>query len=474
MRHLFWVVLVGCGPADSDPAGDTDAADTDADTDTDTDTDSDTDADSDTDTDGDTDTDPHTDADTGCGEPDDVPVTGEITASDAYAVVQSSEDWGITYFGSFPSAEGPDGLYAAGEENLYLFEGDLLGELGPDDAAATFPITPYAFGGPGSGIGVTYGGPLTAAGSRDIVVSGRGMFKIYVLPADSAPGDLDEQATLAIHDEAAYPAGPRVSALADRNADRAAELVVAASEYEGEVYLFDGPFAGTRTLADADTRITSPAGGYFGDRIDSAGDLTGDGLDDVAVAAYGEGSTMEGPQGRVRVFDDLASSALTASDAAVTISGADGEELGAILRILHDLDDDGYDDLAFAGAWPYFSLYVELGPPDAPSAADADVRFEHPADETYLDPISLDFDGDGSQDFAVNWATSAAEPIVVHGPLVPGAYDVDADATAWVAPHDTFGWYHIAPLTSPCDGSDDLIVLLSEYWRALYIFDGVR
>jgi hypothetical protein len=80
----------------------------------------------------------------------------------------------------------------------------------------------------------------------------------------------------------------------DVDGDGADDLVVSDLNSKGTVYLYDGAFGGTVTLSSYVTAtLTGPASGsYFGVSVDIAGDLDGDGYDDVLVGApYTTGST---------------------------------------------------------------------------------------------------------------------------------------------------------------------------------------
>ena len=90
-------------------------------------------------------------------------------------------------------------------------------------------------------------------------------------------------------------AGGSVSGAGDVNGDGWDDLLVGAP-YEdsggsgaGAAYLVLGPVSGTVDLAAANAKLTGEAGSdWAGYSVSGAGDVNGDGSDDLLVGAYGE------------------------------------------------------------------------------------------------------------------------------------------------------------------------------------------
>ncbi|MFT5587402.1 MAG: hypothetical protein ACI9VR_005012, partial [Cognaticolwellia sp.] len=88
----------------------------------------------------------------------------------------------------------------------------------------------------------------------------------------------------------------------------------------------------------------------FGYAISSAGDLDGDGYDDLMVGAHFD-NDMGLDSGSVYVYYGSASGLDTASEQKLTASdGASSDRFGSALAGGQDFDGDGYDDVA-VGAW---------------------------------------------------------------------------------------------------------------------------
>ncbi len=146
--------------------------------------------------------------------------------------------------------------------------------------------------------------------------------------------------------------GYAVTDVGDLDGDGLAEIAVSAPwEGPGRVYLFlsstlrdeDGNLFGVRTTADASLTITGEAeGDLFGFSIASAGDIDGDGYDDLIVGAPGHdaGAANNISLGKVYLYSGFDGSLL----GSIT-GGSAGDALGSSVSAAGDIDSDGLADI---------------------------------------------------------------------------------------------------------------------------------
>jgi hypothetical protein len=157
----------------------------------------------------------------------------------------------------------------------------------------------------------TIGGDLDADGRDDIAVGGphldhKSPGHVWVFYADSVPakGELDvakADATITA-ESTSDEVGSRVDSAGDLDADGIDDLVVSsyvASLYLGVVWGYYGPVSGTLSSdKDSSFRIEGDVDHALGSSVGLQRDLTGDGLDDLAVGAF-----FAKPNGKAFVFE---------------------------------------------------------------------------------------------------------------------------------------------------------------------------
>ena len=131
----------------------------------------------------------------------------------------------------------------------------------------------------------------------------------------------------------------------DGNGDQ--EIAIGAPGYNlsfGRVYLLDDPPQGTSSLASATAIYEGEAGGdVAGISVSSAGDLDGDGDDELVIGAT---QRLNTGAGRVYVIDGLQTGVHSLADAHAILDGeAANDWAGISTRGAGDTNGDGYDDL---------------------------------------------------------------------------------------------------------------------------------
>jgi len=193
-----------------------------------------------------------------------------------------------------------------------------------------------------------YADVLVGAPENDAVGSQSGAAYVVYGPVEGTIQLSNADATLLGENSGDY-AGRPVAWAGDVDGDGAEDMLVGArgnddgGDMAGAAYLLYGPVNGTIDLANADARfIGEAAGDRAGDSCSGAGDLDEDGLADVLVGGY---QYNTGLQGRIYVLSGPLFGTIDLSLADAELYGeSGGDYAGNSSSTAGDVNGDGYDD----------------------------------------------------------------------------------------------------------------------------------
>ena len=236
------------------------------------------------------------------------------------------------------------------------------------------------------------------------------------------------------------------------------------------IYAWDG--AAEASLADAQCLLEGEQiADYAGYVLARAGDLDGDGVDELAVAAIQ--SYLDGYNaGAVYLVPVTTTGTGTLADMDGALLGVGGQFAGLGLAPAGDLNGDGYADLLVGGGYGNSGggAWIAQGPVASRQAlADAEVRFTPETEGDHLGwavSSAGDFDADGAPDVAISaphasggGASYPGRAYLFRGPLAGAVSGASADL---VLPGEAVGNSAGAALAGGRDlnrdGYDDLVI----------------
>ena len=369
--------------------------------------------------------------------------------------------------------------WSSGKGRAYLAYGGLTsGDHAMTGAEYLFA---YSTSGGQLGYSVAGGGDFDGDGVDDFLLgepyayttTSRGGAVFVVLGPGTSMNMDDADAWLQGSSGNAY-LGTAVRFVDDVDGDGTDELVggspyhTDSKSYQGMVGLLYGGVTGGHS-ADV-TWLGAEVNDYLGDTGLGTGDMNGDGHADLAIGAWGDDSLANQGGSTYLSFGPLTDSITVGSSSDLWIRGAwPNGRLGTSV-VLHDVDDDGYDDLLTGAVFDDSynnnsgAAYLFLGPASGITRdTKADVTFGSTGNHYLGQDILVleDMDDDGEKEVAVSgWYGAYEEGRVMlwNGPFTGAAYD-DGDAFALMEGQysDHVGW-SLASLDWDGDGSPDLAV----------------
>ncbi|HWN83411.1 MAG TPA: integrin alpha, partial [Candidatus Udaeobacter sp.] len=245
---------------------------------------------------------------------------------------------------------------APGYDNGQEDEGRAYVFLGSAAGLATTPAWTaeinQAFGGFGQSVGAA--GDVNGDGFGDVIVgamfvlNGPNVQGAFVYHG-SASGLAASPAWIAENGQTSASFGLSVGTAGDVNGDGFDDVIVGAPDFdngqtdEGRAFVYQGSAAGL-SASPAWTAECNQTSASFGYSVSTAGDVNADGFDDVIVGAWQYDNNNQPNQGRAFVYHGSAAG-LSATAAWFGESGQQGANFGWSVANAGDLNGDGYADV---------------------------------------------------------------------------------------------------------------------------------
>ncbi|MCZ6687995.1 MAG: integrin alpha [Planctomycetota bacterium] len=317
---------------------------------------------------------------------------GKRIIADHGTIVESVENRNDGIEHSFLVREGPDGPFSLtmaikgeGYTSVSKKGADGVSFAGPSgDLLAYVDLTVY------DATGRELDARMRVDGRKlhlDVLESGE--YPIYVDPLGLNPAWTADPT-----DQGGAFFGGSVSSAGDVNGDGYDDVIIGADVWdsgsyidEGKAYVYHGGSSGLATTAAWEVDPTDQTGAFFGHSVSSAGDVNGDGYDDVIIGASRWASSSFIQEGKAYVYHGGPSGLATTAAWELDPTDQNGPRFGASVSSAGDVNGDGYDDVII-GAWGWDSgsnfdegkAYVYHG---GPSGLATTAAWEaEPADQT--------------------------------------------------------------------------------------------
>ncbi len=263
--------------------------------------------------------------------------TADWAAGARYADGGGASSGEVYLFSGAPAAASTRALDEAAHVFVGAMSGDFLG-----CAVALLP----SLDGDG------YGELLVGAYGESPLSGGAGVAYLFSGPTTGSVERAVSTADAVLVGEAADDYfGARLASAGDLDGDGLGDIVVGAPRHDaggtntGAVYVFTTPPAGTVYASAADAKLTGSLAGTVGYATAGAGDVDGDGLDDLLVGVYDDDTAGSSAGAAYLVGGGLAGESAVASSYTARVLGDAASDLaGTSVAGAGDVDGDGFAD----------------------------------------------------------------------------------------------------------------------------------
>ncbi len=288
--------------------------------------------------------------------------------------------------------------YSVSTGRAYIhFGGPLMDNIA--DVTMTGESTANYFG-----FAVSSAGDVNGDGYSDVIIGATGYSgftgRAYIFFGGAS---MDNLADVTMTGDTAISLGYSVSSAGDVNGDGYSDVIVGALAYAlntGRAYVYLG---GASMNNSADVILTgATSNNFFGKSVSSAGDVNGDGYSDVITGAFGFSSNT----GRVYVF--FGGAVMNSVADVIITGEAAGDNLGNSVSSAGDVNGDGFNDVIVgaylnnAGSPNAGRVYIFLGGSSMNNIADVTITGDQDQNQLGISVSSAgDVNADGFSDVII-------------------------------------------------------------------------
>lgn len=202
------------------------------------------------------------------------------------------------------------------------------------------PPHPVTGGAHNFGLSISGAGDMNNDGFDDIIINASSGAKVYL-----GSSDMDNIVNVLFNDFTGFGTGPIVSGAGDVNNDGYDDIVLGA-QVAGQAYICYGG-----EIIDSTSDVILPGWAewdYFGRSVSGAGDLNGDGIDDIVVGCDYD------YVGLVRVY--FGGTPIDSIPDVAMYGEVSGDRFGYTVSGGGDLNNDGYNDIIVGGIGNYTTI----------------------------------------------------------------------------------------------------------------------